>query len=1019
MSNIDHILKTRIENDAAGTCLIVVPTASAVLERQRELVGYHPNRAVANLRVHDIENVVRRLYDYVEPARRRISQGVQNLWFREIANLQPDAGDASVYEALHPGQGVAVPDSTLSLIVDTINRLRERGETAQHIGGTENPTTGELVRIYGAYEARLKERWIDEQGIHLHLANNFKQTFMQFAFPGVDLVVVEGFTVLSRADIRILTSIAEIPEIEMWFRTDCVSENEGLYKNITDLVTEFKALDVNGVNIDTDYGRDLGRHQHLAENIFSDAISGRAPNQPASHHGGDTHMSGAITLLKPADRSEEVEQIAHLIQKHVADGDCKLSEICVVYYNVGQYLQRIAETFPAYGIPYSLIERVPLTKSEVIKAIFSRLSTSQTPLAGPYFSDTAPESNNLSLTPKQFQEYVNNLLNQGEVIRHILNPMLKANSEIVEGEIEAYRQFSRILKELCNVLIGEGVAADSLSNYVEKLHHIAKHTNYQSRPAKKGEAVDVVQMGELRSLAYDTVFLGDFVEGKFPEDYRPDPLLPETPYRTEDEKRHDDRFMFYRVLRAFRQRLYLLTPGREAESDLIPSPFLEQLKTVMPVAEREIGDPTQGSRAGFLSTYGGHVWAVPDSSSGGEFPPEVAEMRPCINRVIEVEKSREDTHDLPACEGQLKEAVLSAESREALRTLRGEPYSATDLEIYAKCPFQYFVQKVLKLSAEEEEPEDELSSLDKGTLLHKVLYDFYKPFRKQGQLNINQWSEAVFAEAAHRLNGLLDSEAEKLRTERASKERASTEADNLFWETDVKKLRVTLQKWLEAERACTLRLVPYEFERAFGTDETERRTGGGVRLKGKIDRIDVDLDRKVFNVIDYKTGGAVPKISGIRAGQALQLPIYLQMAAAWLREHKGLELQPAAALYYKIRLDRFVAELGIGKEELNAEAFESYNGSSWKGFGNGNRQLLDTDAFHQLLERVSGYVEHYVDWISEGTFPLITRVDTFVDSEEEGSTPLTPRDKTAPCSYCQYKRSCRVGAISEVFESDD
>jgi ATP-dependent helicase/DNAse subunit B len=69
--------------------------------------------------------------------------------------------------------------------------------------------------------------------------------------------------------------------------------------------------------------------------------------------------------------------------------------------------------------------------------------------------------------------------------------------------------------------------------------------------------------------------------------------------------------------------------------------------------------------------------------------------------------------------------------------------------------------------------------------------------------------------------------------------------------------------------------------------------------------------------------------------------------------------------------------------------------------------------------RVNGYVQQYVVSISKGNFPLITHVDTFVDSEEEGDTPITPKNKTEPCNYCNYKRSCRVGAIAEGSQSDD
>ena len=85
----------------------------------------------------------------------------------------------------------------------------------------------------------------------------------------------------------------------------------------------------------------------------------------------------------------------------------------------------------------------------------------------------------------------------------------------------------------------------------------------------------------------------------------------------------------------------------------------------------------------------------------------------------------------------------------------------------------------------------------------------------------------------------------------------------------------------------------------------------------------------------------------------------------------------------------------------------------------GSGQLLEDEIFDDRLARVSGYVQHYIDSISNGTFPLITRVETFVDTEEEGDTPITPKNKTEPCNYCRYKRVCRVGAISETPQSDD
>ena len=992
MRDIENILKTHIQKDEANTFAIIVPTDSARLKRQRELVGYHPNRAVADLRVYTLGSLIQRLYDQVRPSRQYISQGLQNLWLHEIVDPQSDTSDTYRYEAFRPSQDLSVPDSTLSLVVDTINHLRERGETALNIVA-DNPTKVDLVHIYENYEAKLADQWIDEQGKHLHLANNFNSEFMRNAFPQVNLVVVEGFTVLSKADIKILTGIAGMPNIEMWFRTDYVEGNENLYRNIADLVRQFEAV---GVNIDADYEREPELHQHFAKDLF------RAEAEDVNlNHDPDTAVQ--IKVLKPADRSEEVEQIAHLIQKHVSDDNCKLKDICVAYYNIGQYQQRIAETFPAYGIPYSLVEIAPLTRSEVVKAIFSRLSSRQVPLEGDYFSDVEPALHTRLFQPDAFQRYVDDLLKEGEVIQHILNPMLRKNREVVEGEIEAYRQFNRIVKELCSVLKSDGVESCSLDDYIEKLHHIAKHTNYQNRPATKAETVRIVQLGELRSLEFDVVFLGDFVEGRFPANYQPDPLLPEIPYRNEEEQLHDSRFMFYRVLKSFRKVLYLLTPKRERAADLIPSPFLGQLKALADVQEIEIADPTQGSTSGFLSTYSNHVWTSPVPSNEN-FPAEIAEMRPLINHVVMVEKSRENTHDHLDYEGVLTVETLSAVNRRCLESRREHIYSVTELEIYARCPFQYFINNVLKFRVEEDETEDELSGLERGSLLHDVLFEFYNNRHNQKRPPIGQCDEEAFKEAKAQLNELLDSNAEKKRNRR--KEKLIGE-NNLFWETDIEKLRIALHKWLAAERTYGLPVTPRYFEVSFGQERELRYpelscrepiTIGDVRMTGKIDRI--DIGNGTFNIVDYKTGSSTVRMPEILSGRSLQLPIYLQTAKKLLEMHGETGLEPAAGLYYKVRLDQFNAELGIGTESQNGDAYNAYNGRDWRPVSSRSGQLLADETFDARLVRVSGYIQHYVDSISKGTFPLITRVETFVDSEEEGDTPITPRNKTEPCNYC-------------------
>ena len=361
-----------------------------------------------------------------------------------------------------------------------------------------------------------------------------------------------------------------------------------------------------------------------------------------------------------------------------------------------------------------------------------------------------------------------------------------------------------------------------------------------------------------------------------------------------------------------------------------------------------------------------------------------------------------------------------------MESLRREPYSVTELETYAKCPFQYFAGSVLKLVVKDDEVEDELSNRDRGSLLHKVLFTFYYNRQEQKDPPIGQCSEDIFKEAKAQLGTILDSKSEEHRSERGERTETPIGETNLFWETDIEKLRVALYKWLEAERTYGLPVMPRYFEVSFaGQNEPKDPilsrpqpiAIGDVCMTGKIDRI--DIGNSTFNIIDYKTGSSTIRMPEILNGRSLQLPIYLQIAKKLLEAHGLTGLEPAAGLYHKVRLDQCAVELGIGTKSQNGVAFEGYNGTDWKSVSSRSGQLLEDEIFDDRLVRVTGYVQQYVDSISKGNFPLITRVETFVDSEEEGDTPITPNHKTEPCNYCNYKRACRVGAISEVSQIDN
>ena len=995
MQNVEDILKSRIREDSAETFVVIVPTTAARLKRQRELLQYHPSRTVANLRVHTFAKFVQRLYAQLDrhEKRVRISPGLQTLWLRELV-------DEQAQQTFSPVQDVPVPDSTLSLIVDTINYLKERGTDAEGWRGlasdARNPYLTALTKLYRDYQDKLNPNWIDDKGMHLFLATQFKPRMMTDAFPGVSLVSVEDFDVLSKADIKLLAQIADMPNMHVYFRTDYQEGNPALFGHVENLFQEIR-----GSKVITDelLPPRSERIAHFAQNLF----------QSHSDASSRLKLHEKIKLVRPADRMDEVEQVAHLIRQRIKNGACQPDDICVTYHNPELYLQRIAEIFPEHGIPYSVMEAHPLAQSPVVKAIFSSLTENAVPNEPPYFSAIDMPPREREMAPEAFQTYFAQLLEQGEVQRNILNSPAAIDSAVISSEIAAYRALNTLVNELCQTLKeaapGSKEAKHPYSKYVQSLRLMAARTTYPTPETSGG--VRILSLSQLQSLDFDTVVFGDFVDGSFPANYRPDALLPDTHSPSESDYLCRQRFLFYMALKAFRERLYLISPARENESDLIPSPFLAQLEQVAKIGTEEVETTGEFSHVSFLRKYGQYVWET-EAPTTDFRDARWARTMPLVSHVALVEKSREETHNRLAYEG-----MLTARSHSALAERRVKPHSVTELETYAKCPFQYFAGRILALNAPSDD-EEGLSALEKGILVHQMLFEFYT--NRNGQ----QPNAANFAEAKRQLDEVIERATEEHRLRLSARQETAIGSDNIFWQIEKERLQIALHRWLEAERDADLPVLPRYFEVNIGKQKSGNADAalssaqpisiGGVPLQAKIDRI--DIGEGVFNVIDYKTGSSTTRIREICEGRALQLPIYLEIAKHLLQE----KYRPAAGLYHKIRFDKCTVELGVGNEDDNDTSIQEYKDEVWKKVHSKNGQLVVSLA--PVIQRVIGYVAHYVDEMCDGKFPLITRVKTFVDAVEDGSFPLTPRNKTAPCSYCSYKQMCRVGAVPETSDAD-
>lgn len=201
--------------------------------------------------------------------------------------------------------------------------------------------------------------------------------------------------------------------------------------------------------------------------------------------------------------------------------------------------------------------------------------------------------------------------------------------------------------------------------------------------------------------------------------------------------------------------------------------------------------------------------------------------------------------------------------------------SPTSLEVWAACPYRFFLESVLRV-APTHDPEEQwtIDAAEKGSLIHDVLERFFSELNLEGRPGAD---EAYTSEDFARL--------ERVARDRLSKAEDTGDAGHpLVWEATRREVLADLRTFLDrdTEWRRSHRMQPTYFEKAFGDGHewpaVEVSVRGGIlRLRGRMDRVDVSPNGQHAYVFDYKTGSASrysALVDPIEGGKRLQLAIY-------------------------------------------------------------------------------------------------------------------------------------------------
>jgi ATP-dependent helicase/DNAse subunit B len=223
--------------------------------------------------------------------------------------------------------------------------------------------------------------------------------------------------------------------------------------------------------------------------------------------------------------------------------------------------------------------------------------------------------------------------------------------------------------------------------------------------------------------------------------------------------------------------------------------------------------------------------------------------------------------------GARSQSPLGPLCDEQLRDELGKhTWSASSLEVWASCPVKWFVQRMLR--AEDLDPDPE--PLARGGLAHAVLKDTLEGLR--GQTGSAKLTPARLGLARDLLREALARREAEFPLSAARERRPGLR----------RRLAADLERYLEhaAERCSPLEPAYLELGFGFGEEQDEAPTspapslpaldlGEGLRLRGRIDRVDVDAGGGEAVVYDYKGRNVPPVAKWVEQGN-VQVALYMR-----------------------------------------------------------------------------------------------------------------------------------------------
>ncbi len=1036
--DIDFEINLKIKQRGLNSLLMIVPTNRRIRALTRELVSKSPGKVTGKLNIETIGSVSSKLLFNSDSIKSDIITDAAASVILQQSFSEIKLNYFSSYEGEIPGGTLDRIRNVIAEYKKhgiTPEKIKTEAET---ISGSEKSKALDIAGVYETYQKKISLLGLKEIGdiysaITILGERKFNENFMSL-YPEVNLIIIMGFDEFTLPEVEIINKLTMIEDSELFLSFDYYRYNplifshlDNCYENL--LSKGFKEITDKSISLFTRFQDEIrenlfrNKDTSLIQDYRSQIKSISAPTRERETELIASEIKELIINenVKPEDicvvfnlienYSDIIRDIFplyglpfNLTDRFSLDTASPVIQL-ISFLEIAEndfYYKNIFRALSGGIFEIEEINVTNLLRAAVNLKIISGFDNWQRSLNEAIISIQGSE-NDSSEVQDQIESYRKSLTDIDK-LRELLDPFLQKmnipefgeslreliykleiplrllsnDAEESEKNIKSVNVFIDTAAEIISLLKDEYGRDEKfpLSFFLHSLKMAVSSSRYNIKE-KPGYGVQITTMNEIRGLKFGYLFIGGLCDGDFPTRFSPEIFFSGSMARIKSELNHttEERYLFYQSLCAWNKRLYLTFPARDERKEFVQSDFLGEFLNKFKVISGGAADYVRSIyNKEQLLTYIGK-YGIDKSEKLTGSPAEDLKKEE-ISEAMKIDHERSEMpYDESVYTGFIS-AGLSGTGKAQLEKMKKRQFSISQLETYALCPYRYFAERVLKLDIFEE-PTEEIEALELGSLIHSILFNFYSEL-KQENIIINKCNDKIFSKAEKILFTIAENKVNEINF---GSPHSFFEREKIFG-IEGRRDDSLLYKFLVSERENDEGYVPEFFETGFGQVKKEpgqevllaELKAGDVKVRGKIDRIDLNRNENTYKVFDYKTGKSPLNKQDMYDGLHLQLPLYLYAAKEIIKSELNEDYEPAGALIYSLKY----SSSDFGRKEIN--------------LGKKASKEEVQDKYRELIEICVNAVNKYVEGISRGDFRL-----TRIDNREE-----------KVCRFCGFRSICRI-----------